>query len=110
MGEQGLIMPIGIKGFRVTCPEEKIQDQVLKAKRAAKLRQKKFQLKKPADKEIKWWGQNPGCHISLTLQGCKLHTHDHQLPLFARHRARGDSEDVHHDTSLTTGLFQESTI
>src|SRR3954471_17536308 len=48
--------------------------------------------------------------VLLTLQGCKLHTHDHRLPLFARHRSRGDSEDVHHDTSLTTGLFQESNI
>ena len=41
----------------------------------------------------------------LTLQGCKLHTHNHQLTPFARHRSRGDSQDVHHDTSLTTGLF-----
>src|SRR3954464_15328020 len=48
--------------------------------------------------------------VLLTLQGCKIHTHDHQLPPFACHRSRGDSEDVHHDTSLTNGLFQESTI
>src|SRR3954465_15091870 len=36
--------------------------------------------------------------VLLTLQGCKLHTHDHRLPPFACHRSRGDSEDVHHHT------------
>ena len=46
--------------------------------------------------------------VLLTLQGCKLHTHDHWLLPCTRHHSRGYNEDFHHDTSLTTGLFQDS--